>query len=193
MNKVTVLVEGKVSTHGDDGYRVNSSAVLIESNYKRILCDPGMDFKLLSKGLKKAGKRIDDIVYIFLTHKHLDHSYNVARFPKARVIDSELIYDLGTIDEHHGKMPSEDIEFVLTPGHSNDHCSLIVPTKEGVYAIAGDVFWWIADEEQKTDRKSLLKRVDPVVENKRQLRKSRKKLLKMADFIIPGHGKMFKV
>jgi glyoxylase-like metal-dependent hydrolase (beta-lactamase superfamily II) len=193
MNKVTVLVEGYAKTSGCSGYKISSSAVLVESNNKVILCDPGMDFNLLVKGLKKVGKVIDDIVYVFLTHKHVDHSYNMARFPMARVIEHKLIYDNQVLTEHNGKMPSEDIQFVLTPGHSRDHCSIIIPTEKGVYAVAGDVFWWIDDEDQKTDRRSLLQKEDYVAENKRELRKSRKKLLKMADFIIPGHGKMFKV
>ena len=36
-------------------------------------------------------------------------------------------------------------------GHEESDASLVVPTAEGVYVIAGDVFWWSDDEEQKTD------------------------------------------
>lgn len=193
MNKVTVLVEGYLKTRGSSGYEECSSAVLVESGYKRILCDPGTDYDLLMKGLKKADKDPEKIAYIFITHHHIDHCYLMARFPYARVIDSRFMFDYRIVSEHNGKMPGEDLEIVLTPGHTKDHCSLAVTTKEGVYAIAGDVFYWIADEEQKTDRRSLLRKEDYVAENKRLVKKSRKKLLKMADFIIPGHGKMFEV
>jgi hypothetical protein len=41
--------------------------------------------------------------------------------------------------------------------------------------------------------KSLMERKDPYVKNESQLIESRKKILKIADYIIPGHGKMFKV
>ena len=59
--------------------------------------------------------------------------------------------------------------------------------------MAGDVFWWWDNEEQKTDKESLMARKDPYVKNKEQLNESRKKVLEIADYIIPGHGKMFKV
>lgn len=67
---------------------------------------------------------------------------------------------------------------------------MIVKTEEGVYAVAGDVFWWLNNEKQeinidKPDN-------DPEHMNIQKLIKSRKKLLEIADYIIPGHGKMFK-
>jgi hypothetical protein len=34
---------------------------------------------------------------------------------------------------------------------------------------------------------------DPYVKNEKDLKESRKKVLEIADYIIPGHGKMFKV
>jgi len=60
-------------------------------------------------------------------------------------------------------------------------------------AIVSDVFWWSDEEEQKTDKESLMNHEDPYVKNKEELMKSRKKVLEIADYIIPGHGKMFKV
>jgi glyoxylase-like metal-dependent hydrolase (beta-lactamase superfamily II) len=47
--------------------------------------------------------------------------------------------------------------------------------------------------EQKTDIKSLLSLKDPFVKDEEALLASRKKILKIADIIIPGHGKPFKV
>ena len=34
---------------------------------------------------------------------------------------------------------------------------------------------------------------DPYMKNEKQLMESRNKILEIADYIIPGHGKMFKV
>jgi glyoxylase-like metal-dependent hydrolase (beta-lactamase superfamily II) len=34
---------------------------------------------------------------------------------------------------------------------------------------------------------------DPYVKDKEKLKESRKKILEIADYVIPGHGKMFKV
>jgi len=80
-----------------------------------------------------------------------------------------------------------------TPGHSMDHASLVVPTKGKTYVVAGDVFWWAEDEEQLTDRKSLLNKKDPLAVDEKALRKSRENILAVADLIIPGHGRVFEV
>jgi len=84
------------------------------------------------------------------------------------------------------------MEIIQTPGHSPEHCSLVVPAEEGIYVIAGDVFWWADDEEQKID---VEKKDDahPAEVNMQNLIESRKNILEVADYIIPGHGKTFKV
>lgn len=86
-----------------------------------------------------------------------------------------------------------DLKIIQTPGHEKFHASLAVPTQEGVYVIAGDVFWWRDNEEQKTDRDSLMRHQDPFVKDKDALAASREKVLEIADYIIPGHGKVFEV
>jgi len=74
------------------------------------------------------------------------------------------------------------------------HCSIFVDTEEyGNVAIVGDVFWWSDAEEQKTDKESLMEHKDTYTKNKDELMKSRELVLEKADYIIPGHGGMFKV
>ena len=68
----------------------------------------------------------------------------------------------------------------MTPGHSYDGISLIVKTKTGKVAICGDIYW----------RKDYPKK-DIYANNQKRLLQDRKLLLKIADFIIPGHGSMF--
>jgi glyoxylase-like metal-dependent hydrolase (beta-lactamase superfamily II) len=65
-----------------------------------------------------------------------------------------------------------------------------VETQEGVYAVAGDVFWWLDGQDQIVDVNKPDN--DPEHMNIEKLIASRKKLIEMADFIIPGHGKMFR-
>ena len=96
-------------------------------------------------------------------------------------------------DLHEGKIPGTNIIIMKTPGHTMDHASLVVPVKGKTYVVAGDVFWWAENEEQLTDRKSLLNKKDPLAVDEKALRKSREDILEIADFIIPGHGKMFEV
>ena len=74
------------------------------------------------------------------------------------------------------------------------HCSLLVQDENlGKVAIAGDVFWWEDGQEQKIDEVSLIELKDSYVKNKEDLINSRKKVLAFADYIIPGHGKPFKI
>jgi len=67
-----------------------------------------------------------------------------------------------------------------------------VPTEEGTYVVAGDVFWWMDNEEQKIDVEKE-DEAHPEEIDMEKLIESRKQLLKIADYIIPGHGEMFKV
>jgi len=41
--------------------------------------------------------------------------------------------------------------------------------------------------------KNLMEHKDPYMKNKEELMESRKKILDIADWVVPGHGKMFKV
>ena len=62
----------------------------------------------------------------------------------------------------------------------------------GKVAIVGDVFWWRTGEMQQTDTEALINHNDPYVKNGDQLVESRRKVLEIADYIVPGHGRMFK-
>ncbi len=194
MNKVSVLVEGYAKEHGDDGYQASSTVVLVESGKDKIICDPGINLKLLTNGLKKNNLSFEDINYVYLTHYHIDHGFYMSRFPRAKLLDFETVYFEGDKEEqHHNKIFGNGLKIVTTPGHSFEHSSLVVPSEKGNWVVAGDVFWWIDDEEQKTDRKSLIDKEDPIAEDMTKLKKSRKKLLEIGGVIIPGHGKMFEV
>lgn len=193
MNKVKVLIEG-YAKEVDDGEVASSATVLIESRGKRIIVDPGINRKLLLKKLKENRLATSDIDCVFMTHYHPDHIFLASIFDKAIIFDGDTIYDEDKEKSFSGNLPETDIKIIPTPGHAHEHCSLLVPTENsGNIVIAGDVFWWEDGEKQKTDRKSLLGHKDPFVKDEEALLESRKKLLKIADYIIPGHGKMFKV
>ena len=65
-------------------------------------------------------------------------------------------------------------------------------TKAGIYIVAGDIFWWTNDEIQIMDVGKVDKGHPKEVDMKKLI-ESRKKILEIADWIIPGHGKMFRV
>jgi glyoxylase-like metal-dependent hydrolase (beta-lactamase superfamily II) len=173
----------------------SSTTTLIKENGINIIVDPGMNREMLLKALKKEKLSPAKINYVILTHYHLDHSLLTGIFENAKVLDNDTLYSFdGRIDGHKGKVPGTNIQIIKTPGHDMFHCSVLVKDKKlGNVAVVGDVFWWRDDQKQETDKESLMKHEDPYVKNKEELINSRKKILEIADYIIPGHGKMFKV
>lgn len=192
MSEVKVLIEGYGKGSGDN-WIVSPSTVLIRDSGLNILVDPGTNKDMLLKALSGEGLEPDDIDLVFITHYHPDHVLNIRLFPDKDVLEGGMIHRGDKEIEFPGNIPKTNIKVIETPGHAHEHTSLLVETEKGKVAVAGDVFWWTDDEEQKTDTESLLKHEDPFVKDRKALMKSRKKLLEIADYIIPGHGKMFKV
>lgn len=158
-----------------------------------IIVDPGVNRELLLKKLKEENLETGDIDFVMMTHTHPDHNYLSGIFENAKALDDEIVYDEDKTYEHGGKVPGTNLKIISTPGHDPFHASLVVPTEEGTVVIAGDVFWWKDEEEQVTTKEELISHQDPYVKNKEALEESRKKVLKIADYIIPGHGDKFKV
>ena len=194
MAKVKILIEG-YAREEDSTEFASSTTTLIQEVDLNIIVDPGMNRELLLDVLRKEDLSPDKINYVILTHYHLDHSLLAGIFEKAKVLDNEDVYSWdGKIESHEDKIPGTDIKIIKTPGHDMFHCSVLVKTENlGKVAIVGDVFWWKDGQEQKTDTGSLIELKDPYVKNKEELINSRKKVLEFADYIIPGHGKVFKV
>jgi glyoxylase-like metal-dependent hydrolase (beta-lactamase superfamily II) len=193
MAEVKILISGYAKPTGHETFKASPSTVLINDSGKLILVDPGANEKKLIEALEKEGLKPVDIDIIFLTHYHLDHLLNIRLFPDKDIYDSGTIYRGDEELEFFGKIPGTDVAVIETPGHAHEHASLLVNTTEGVMCVAGDLWWWQDNEKQITDKKSLLNLKDPFVKDKKALLESRKKILKMADFVIPGHGKMFKI
>ncbi len=193
MAEVKILIEGYATKKTG---KATSSCVLIQDNNLNILVDPGMDRKKLLEALAKENLKPGDINYVIISHTHLDHCGLAGIFENAKLVDDGAIYTFeGGYDEYEDRkaIPSDNIEVIKTPGHDPFHCSVLVKTKDGNVVIAEDVFWWWDEEKHATDSESLMNRADPYVKNEKDLQDSRKKVLELADYIIPGHGKMFKV
>jgi glyoxylase-like metal-dependent hydrolase (beta-lactamase superfamily II) len=188
MAKIEILVQGYVRKEGE-AERASSSAVLVQEKDINIIVDPGLAKEQLAAALQKTGLKPEDIHYVLLTHYHPDHALGAAWFPQAKVIDDEVVYDGDKITSHDGFIPDTELAIMRTPGHAHEHCSLAVPTDKGMAVISGDVFWWNDGQEQKIDIHS----PDPYAKNQKLLEESRAKVLKLADFIIPGHGSIIKV
>ena len=193
MAEVKVLVEG-YAKELEKGWVASSTTCLITTENKKIITDPGCNREKLLEALKEENLNTDDIDYVFLSHCHPDHILLAGIFEKAKFItfDTNLMYDKDLMLEFDKHVLGKDIEIIETPGHVLEHLSLLVDTSKGKIAIAGDVIWWTEGEEQTFDVNqkdhSQAKGM-----NMEKLVESRKKILEMADWIIPGHGKMFKV
>lgn len=193
MSEVKILIEGYAKPTGGETFKASPSAVLIKDSGKLILVDPGTNKQKLINSLKLEGINLSDIDLIFLTHYHIDHLLNIRLFPDIDVYDGYTLYRGDEEIEISGKIPGTNVLIIPTPGHAHEHVSLLVNTKEGRICVAGDLWWWQDNTKQKLDKKSLLSLKDPFVKDKKALLNSRKKILKISDYIIPGHGKMFKV
>jgi glyoxylase-like metal-dependent hydrolase (beta-lactamase superfamily II) len=192
MHKYKILIQGYVRKKNNELYTAPAT-VLISGKRKKILVDPGSNIELLIKALKKEKIKKGDIDLIYLTHGHLDHLINIRYFPETDIASGFSIYRKDRIMPFKEKIPGTDITVHLTPGHCMEHYSLSFPTDNGTVVVAGDLFWWNDDEQQLTDHANLLYHKDIYVEDIKSLFESRKNILAIADHIIPGHGKMFRV
>ena len=139
---------------------------MIKDSGLNILVDPGANRKKLLEALEKEGLRPEDIDIVFLTHYHLDQILNIRSFPDKDIYDGDTINSYDKIVEYSGNIPNANVQVIETPGHAHEHCSLLIETEKGKIVVAGDVFWWKDEEEQKTDFESLIKHEDPYAKDK---------------------------
>ncbi len=193
MPSITVLIEG-YATQLDNGWKASSTTCLVTSGDVNIITDPGCNREVLLQALEQEGLTTDDIDFVFLSHRHPDHIMLAGIFENAVHItfDAGLQYNNDLLTEFDPHVFGEGVEIISTPGHVLEHLALVVDTDEGKVAIAGDVIWWLESEEQVLDLHQK-DHSDAIDMDMKALVESRKKLIAMADYIIPGHGKKFKV
>ncbi|MEW6534327.1 MAG: MBL fold metallo-hydrolase [Candidatus Auribacterota bacterium] len=182
MAEVHVLVKGSINT---DITIVWATTSLVLDEGITMVVDPGTvaSQQVIRDALARFSLTPGDISHVCLTHTHLDHSRNTGMFPDAAVIDYWGTWH-GPRYEYNisNRKISDNIELVMTPGHSSDSLSLLVKTDKGIVAICGDLFW----SKYAPD-------IDPYAENQAQLEASRALITRQADWIVPGHSRMFKV
>lgn len=195
MNKIKLLIQGKAMfNNAAEWHEDYSAVVLIErSNGEKIIFDPGCNRELLLKSLEENDLKPEDVNYVFLSHKHIDHMMLMGIFEKANIVTGNSFYE-GARFKRHNKDVWDDIKMIYTPGHIEDHYCLIVDTVEGKYCLAGDL-WWFSEGEQpefsKENIDELINFKDPVGKDEASQISSRKRIIKeKVDFIIPGHGKI---
>lgn len=190
---IAVLFDGYSKMENGD-YYANCSCVLIKGP-PNVIVDTmtAWDGERILKALSKESLTPDDIDYVVCTHGHSDHTGCNYLFQKATHIVGHCIShkdkysidcDFKNGDEY---TISDKIKVIPTPGHTLQDVSVIVKSSRGLIAITGDLFERFED---LTDENIWRKAGSDSEELQRV---NRQKILRMADFVVPGHGPMFEV
>jgi glyoxylase-like metal-dependent hydrolase (beta-lactamase superfamily II) len=166
----------------DDG--VSSSVSLVLDGGAKIVVDPGMvaDRGLILDPLRALGVEPEQVTHVVITHHHPDHTLNIGLFPNADVVDFWARYrgDQWLDHEGEGYLVSQHCRLLLTPGHTLQDATLLVETDGGVVACTHA--WWRADRTPQ---------VDPLADDQAALEASPRRILEVANLIVPGHGAPF--
>jgi len=199
MAKVKILVEGS-HEKVDGGFNLFCTTTLIKSD-KNIIVDPGafINEKKLLEALKKEGLTPDDIDVVLLTHTHIDHTTNTHLFKNSKItmkfaggeyagqthtLPKGFLERADLIENPH---IAKDVSVIFTPGHTLDMMSVVVKTDQGTVVITGDAI-------RVPELADLSNKEFPfITADMEAYEESRKKILEIADYIIPGHGPIIKI
>ncbi len=198
-NNVKVILTGFHELK-DEILKVSSTVTLIKSD-KNILVDTGGfgQEKQIIANLKKEGLNPENIDIVLLTHLHLDHTINMHFFPRAKIYCKFIngaypgqYHDpstgtLGRMELKDGSYIAKDVAVLELPGHTYDLIGLLVETDQGRVVIAGDCIASEKFADMKNKPEAML------LWDMKEYNQSRERVLKLADFVVPGHGAMFQV
>ena len=183
--EVKILVEGyttadaKAENRGEE--KTCATISLIRDKDLAIVVDPGVleSQQILIDALKKERLALEDVDVVCITHSHIDHYRNIGMFKDAKALDYFGLWNKNACEEWREYF-TPNIQILKTPGHDYTSITLFVSTDEGVDAVCGDGFW--KENYPKYDVYAL----DP-----EKLENSRHLVLRMADWIVPGHAGMY--
>lgn len=164
-------------------FDVTCTSTYVEDGNHKIVVDvpnAGEETEFLA-ALEKAGIDPLTIDLVVMTHHHPDHVGCLHLFPNAQYVSGGSRWK-GSIHaywEEEALAISDDVYVLKTPGHSGHDCSVIVNAPQGVTAVAGDL--WVRSPSDPRIKVFL---------DREALEASRRRLIDLADFIIPGHGAM---
>lgn len=198
MCEVVILFDGYSQRLDDGNMRANCTCTLIKGP-KLIIVDTmtAWSGETLIKALAQHNVQTSDIDYVVCTHSHSDHIGNNNLFLNAIHIVGLTIQHCDKFYENP-KISNEDYELcpgvkvIATPGHTAEDVTVLVDTiKDGeikLLAITGDLF----EKEEDILTPSIWKSLGtPELLKTQSVTRSR--IIKLADFLIPGHGPMFRV
>jgi len=190
MNEVVVLIPGYSNWSGPGKQNASGTVTLVRGS-KNVIVDTGIPAQKneIVRQLKEVGIKPADVDCVVNSHGHSDHIGNNNLFPKATFLlgtdvsrgDEYTVHDFHTGAFHIGP----GISVIATPGHTDHDLSVVVETSKGAIVIVGDLF----EHENDWSRESW----KAWSKCKDDQQKSRQQVLRIADFIVPGHGNLFRV
>uniref|UniRef100_A0A915PHV2 Metallo-beta-lactamase domain-containing protein n=1 Tax=Setaria digitata TaxID=48799 RepID=A0A915PHV2_9BILA len=189
--EVHVLLDGycrQTERYGRNTSAMEASGTvtLVITEKRKILIDCGDPWNgtCIIKALSKYSLNCDDITDLVITHGHSDHCGNLSLFQRAKIYMAEDVAKYGIYQIFTESWILDNfVQLRCTPGHTDhDHSIIVTGTKYGTVAIVGDIF----EEEDDSDKWKANSKYPEEQE------KSRKMILDEADWIVPGHGRMFK-
>jgi glyoxylase-like metal-dependent hydrolase (beta-lactamase superfamily II) len=186
--RVVVLKTGSILRQGTLVKDSRSTVTLVDTGSKRIIVDTGYlgEDGILTDSLSARALAPADIDFVVNTHLHLDHCGCNLMFRQsvfyADKKENPPAYFRAATD---GKELVPGVKFLSTPGHTEGSLSLIVKTGSKTYAIVGDAIPTVENYETMTP---------PAINiDLRLAKESMKRILKIADIVVPGHGAQFDV
>ncbi|MEP7368447.1 MAG: MBL fold metallo-hydrolase [Dermatophilaceae bacterium] len=163
--------------------RVAGTVSLIRDGDAVIVVDPGMvpSRAAILGPLGALGVSPDEVTDIVLSHHHPDHTVNIALFGEIPVHDFQAVYHRDSWDERaaDGVHLTPSVCLLATPGHTPQDLSVLVGTADHVVVLTH--LWWTSHGPLD----------DPYAPDADVLRTQRKRVLALADLVVPGHGPAF--
>lgn len=212
MAKVDVIYTGYANLMSDIRMRAKATCSLVRFSGKTLIFDTlgPWEEEELKASLQLHKIMPSDIDYLVCSHSHPDHVGNLNLFKKAKlhvvgisVYEGEE-YHLDKFNEsgsseyvisddkkinfttYEGLQLDNHVAVVPTFGHTQECVSLIVKDGEkGTIVLAGDLFECKEDTTNEVLWTSNSHNID-------LQRANRSYIYNKADYIVPGHGKMFK-
>jgi len=190
-----------------DQYRFPSSVVLVRDGPN---CDMVVDTgtalykNTIVGGLAAHQIKLDAINNVILTHNDVDNMGNLNLFYGIRVLSGTKQWVRDTVFEQSTppgfqrpgvQLPSRSIcantDLYQTPGYTVNDLTLVVRNVRdfGTIAITGNLFM---NEADVSDR-NIWQRFSNDVQLRNIWETTRREILCLADYIIPGHGQTFRV
>jgi glyoxylase-like metal-dependent hydrolase (beta-lactamase superfamily II) len=160
----------------------------------------------LTQSLDHFGLKADDIDIVFITHWHWDHFGNIDLFKNSEILTSNTAEPpIDVVGIPDGQYIADGVKVIHTPGHTKDHASLLLKTENLQYSLStgsgGRIY--------RTGELNIVVAGDAVVSplyyysnriydynqdffNKEASLESVEKIKNVADFIISGHGGIFR-